>query len=193
MNGTEPTTAHREGRIDTCAVCEQALPLRLPGPEERGTEWVCAGCGARYEAVLAAGASLELLQHVHPTEIRFEKSNLLHPPEAIREFISAMVRAEYGGSERRGAKRHPIVTPVVVMPMNGEFRPAEGAFMVVTRDISTTGLALISTREVSTELLAIELPAAGGEKMQVVMRLARCRPVGRFYKIAGPFVFKMGD
>ena len=104
-----------------------------------------------------------------------------------------MLRAEYGGSERRGANRHPIVTPVVVMPMNGEFRPAEGAFMVVTRDISTTGLALISTREVSTELLAIELPAAGGEKMQVVMRLARCRPVGRFYEIAGPFVFKMGD
>ncbi len=65
--------------------------------------------------------------------------------------------------------------------------------MAVTRDISTTGLALISTRAASSRFLAVELACPSGETIQVVIRVIRCRPVRCFYEIAGTYFVVLGE
>ena len=119
--------------------------------------------------------------------IHFDKNRLRHPPKAIAGYIAKMLSGEYLGPERRGAKRHHVVASVPVMPVAEDLSPAGEAFMAMTRDISTTGIALISARAVNSQLLVVELPPVLGKQMQVLIRVSRCRAVGRFYEIAGTF------
>ena len=59
--------------------------------------------------------------------------------------------------------------------------------MAVTRDISSSGISLVSTRAANSPFLAVELSASYDETIQIVMRVIRCRPLRCFYEIAGPF------
>jgi len=182
------------GRIERCASCGLVLPLRRPGPGREGRNWTCTGCGAGYCAVLAERCSAKVVQHVRPAGIRFDKSNLRQPTEAIAKFIRKRLDdRSYEGHERRRAERYCIVAPAVAMPMDEMVQPAGEAFMVVMKDISTSGIALVSTRAVNTKFLALELCAASDENMQLLVHVLRCRIIHRFYEIAGQFLTRMDD
>lgn len=58
------------GRLDICPNCALALPLRLPEAWEQAAEFECAGCGARFYAVVAEDASPESRRNVRsrPTD-----------------------------------------------------------------------------------------------------------------------------
>jgi hypothetical protein len=177
--------------IDSCAACGRALPLRLPHAGETATLWVCTGCGARYDAVLDRSAPEETTRNVRPAQIDFNRDGLVHPPEAIATFVAHLTNQK-AATERRASNRHRLAAPVAAVPVDDDFRPVGQPFMATTRDVSTSGLALIHTRAVDAQYLAVELPAVAGKTMQVVMQVLRCRPLGRFYEIAGPFIVRLG-
>lgn len=192
---TASTSECRPGeRIGKCATCGVDLPLRAPPAGQRGMSWICTGCGSCYHGVLTEDTSPQAIQHIRPAAIQFDRSNLLHPPQAIAQFIRNRLSEKfyvYRGPERRYSQRHPLVAPVIAMPISDTFQPAGEAFMVMVRNISTKGVALISTRAVNTKLLAIELGAASTDSMQLVVRVLRCRIIDRFYEIAGSFLTRM--
>ena len=180
-------------RIEQCEKCGQALPLRWPTPGTRSRLWNCTACRTPYNAVLDREVSLELIQHVRPAEIKFGRRDLLQVPETIADFIAKwFCEKAYQGPEKRGIRRYPVTTPVVAMPIDASFEPVGDPFMAMSRNVSGTGMAVISTRAVTTEFLAVELSTGQGERMQLVMHVLRCRPTGRFYEIGGVFLTKVG-
>ncbi|NQT37549.1 MAG: PilZ domain-containing protein [Planctomycetes bacterium] len=176
-----------------CGGCGKTLPLRPPGHGQVSTSWICTECGALCDAVLDAPKSLESLQRVRPARIKFDKKNLGNPPQSIAAFIVKMLGKEFSGDEKRSTRRHNIVFPVPVVELDEAFCPTGDVRMAVTRDISTTGLALISTRAASARFLAVELTCPSGETIQVVIRVIRCRPVRCFYEIAGTYFVVLGE
>lgn len=66
-------------------------------------------------------------------------------------------------------------------------------FLVLTRNVSRSGISLVSTRAVATAFLAVELPSAPEETSQVVVHVLRCQPRRSFYEIAGKFLTKMAS
>ncbi len=180
-------------RILYCAECGLMLPLCLPVEGETSRSWACTGCGARYEAVLDKSQPLELIQHVRPYKLAFNLKCNEQVPKAIADFIAQVMPDAYRGPEKRCFERYPIVTPVAAMPLGTGLEPFGASFMALTRNISRSGVALVSTRSVSAPFLAVELPCGPDGAMQVVIQVVRRRPIRCFYEIAGPFLTKMAD
>jgi hypothetical protein len=177
--------------IGNCAGCGLLLPLSLPEAGEPSRSWACAGCGVRYDGNLDRNQPLELIEHVRPYRMAFCLNRAEQPPSAIAEFVAKLLPEDYRGWEKRGYKRLSVVTPVAVMPLSESLEPSGSPFMVLARNISRSGIALVSTRSVSATCLAVELPRDPEESLQVVVRVVRCRPLRSFYEIAGSFVTKM--
>jgi hypothetical protein len=64
---------------------------------------------------------------------------------------------------------------------------------MVTRDLSKNGISLISDQPVSTDLLlTLEITDRDGQKaLTALMQPLRCRPIGRWYEVAGKFISKV--
>ncbi len=182
------------GRIGNCVSCGLLLPLRLAGPGEEDTNWACSGCGAQYGAVLDRSAPQELFHNVRPAVFKFDRSQVpSKPPEALAAFIQQMIGEGQMFANRRSTARHQLVVPVTAVPVDVGFFPIGEPFTAITRDISTKGLSLIHTRAVRCERLVVELPNRSGAAIQLVLQVARCRALGRFYEIAGPFTMRLGS
>jgi hypothetical protein len=96
-------------------------------------------------------------------------------PEAPAESIAAAVHRvveAYRESRRKGERREKgrtdLVLPAEVRTESGE------AFTVLTRDISETGLRLISTRRLLGQRLVVHLPRDGGHEELHVRILWAC-------------------
>ncbi len=180
-------------RIGTCGQCGRTLPLAKPAPGQLAIRWVCKGCSASYQAVLAVDSLAEALDHVRPTGLVFDRKKLVHPPAAIARFVKKAVGEMKPDHERRGVPRYPLVVPALALPMDRRLQPVDDPFAALTRNISKSGLCLAHTRAVRAELLAVELSDLQGETMQLVMRLLRCRPANHFYEVAGAFLVRMAS
>jgi hypothetical protein len=170
-----------------CPKCDTVLPLHLPSVSESCTTWICTKCGTTQKAALNRSESLERLQQVRPARIEFDDTNLGRPPEAIAEFIAKMMRKEHRGSDKRGSQRRPVVVPIPVIELDENLAPTGNVHMAVTRDISSSGVSLLSTRAANSPFIAVELSIGYEETIQAVVRVSRCRPLRCFYEIAGPF------
>jgi len=56
-------------RIGECVDCKLPIPLRRPLPGERGSSWVCRGCGSRYHALLDQEAPPEHRENVECSDL----------------------------------------------------------------------------------------------------------------------------
>ena len=128
-----------------------------------------------------------------PGKIQFDRRKLPAPPRSLVAYVTKLLAEEYEGPQRRASRRLPVVVPVVALPLDDDFRPSGTTFAAITRDLSTTGLRLFSTRIASSKFLAVELTPSSGQSIQVVLQVLRCKAIGRFYEIAGPFVARTDD
>ncbi|MCH7725532.1 MAG: hypothetical protein IH991_03470 [Planctomycetes bacterium] len=94
----------------------------------------------------------------------------------------------YDGSERRTEARRRVVVPVMVMPVDDNFERTGDAFQAVTRDVSTSGISLLSTQDIDAEYLAVFLKTLSGRELIVVIHVCRHDYIGVYYDIAGTFV-----
>ena len=128
-----------------------------------------------------------------PGKIQFDRRTLPAPPRSLVAFVAKLLAEEYEGPQRRASRRLPVVVPVVAMPLDDNFRPRGTTFAAITRDLSTTGISLISTRAAGSRFLAVELVTPAGQKIQVVLQVLRCNTISRFYEIAGQLVARTDD
>jgi hypothetical protein len=128
-----------------------------------------------------------MIQHL-PDKIPFNRETLAAPPKSLVDFIGKLLADEYEGPQRRDSQRHAVVMPVAAMPVDDKFQPSGEPFAAITRDLSTAGLRLFSTRATNSEFLAVELTPPSGQTIQVVLKVLRCKAIGRFYEIAGQLI-----
>jgi hypothetical protein len=114
------------------------------------------------------------------------------PPRELVSFVKRQLRnAEtYTGVERRSEGRHWMVVPVLVQPVDEQFRAIGAPFAVVTRDISPKGIGLVHSEPIEHQWLALQMSLAG-EQVNVAAEVLWCKGFGPFYYVGGEFVAKL--
>lgn len=191
MGGEGQLHGASTGRIGACGKCGSELPLRFAGKGEEAALWLCAACGARYCAVLDASSDPDLRRNIRLAPLRFHRHRLPPPPQVSAQFIAERLAKQYDGPERRADPRRSIAAPVAAIPLDDHFLPAGEPFMGMAHNISRGGIALIHTRSVTVPYLGLELTLDETNEIRAAIRIVRCRAVGLFYEIAGPFVVRI--
>jgi hypothetical protein len=88
--------------------------------------------------------------------------------------------------DNRLETRTNINLGVLMIPMCGECPEVDAAFTVVTRDISSTGLAVMTDRPLSAEEVLIRLPGDAGMRL-VRATVRNCQHLG-----CGWIVYNLG-
>lgn len=177
--------------LGVCRKCNVPLPLRVAKENEKGALWLCATCGTQYCGVLDDDGRGDAHERVLLAPLRFDRSQLAPPPNVTADFIAERVHLDYRGPERRAHIRRPLAAPVAVVPLDACFFPTDRPFLGMACNISTGGIALVHTRSTTAPHLALELTIDEGREIRAVIRVVRCRAIGLFYEIAGPFLVRI--
>lgn len=115
----------------------------------------------------------------------------INPPSELVDFAERQVRhARFEGSDRRTEKRHLMVVPALLLPLDSSGRAQGPPFPAVTRDISTKAIGLIHTDSLRHSRLALHIQLAGVQA-NVIAELVWCQPLGPFYFSGCRFVEKL--
>ncbi len=106
------------------------------------------------------------------------------------QFVQRLVhdKTHYRGPERRRCPRYPLVVPVSVMPLDEQFHPTGTLYRAVTRNISASGVSILSQTQFQAKHLSLLLVNSSADYLEVVVRVARCGRIGPMHEFAGPFV-----
>jgi hypothetical protein len=198
-SGEEPNKhepPHHEGQrkpIEHCSNCGTRIELQPPAPEFTATAWHCTTCGAIYFGRDAGSFERRGLYRLDPAiENPFARaSHPAIPPETVQRLIKPLASTEYQGPDRRREKRYPVTLPVVAVPLAADFRIDGEPAQMLTANISLGGAALIHTRFIDADYLALDFTGAGSESLQVVLKVLRVRSLGLVYEISGEFVSRL--
>lgn len=178
-------------QVVQCVDCSSELPLLHSPDRHQGSTWQCVRCGSCYYGVIDKTRDTEFQNNIKPAHVQFDRSKLEYPPDEVAEFIATLDPEDDGGAEKRTALRQPFTTEVPVFPVNEEYLTIGQPFVALSRDISSKGMSLIHTRAIHAELLAVELDAGSGKRLQLVLRVRRKRVIDRFFQLAGEFVARL--
>jgi hypothetical protein len=138
----------------------------------------------KYPSPFSAGAAL--LPHVAPPGIF--TPNLRSPTRGVIGYVRRLVESCKPFVERRGAPRLSVTFSARAVVLDETWKRAGDEFFVVVRDISVTGIGLLTSAPVDGPYLAIELAADCGETLLVTVAVLRCRPIGPCFDVGGEFV-----
>jgi hypothetical protein len=126
------------------------------------------------------------------TCIDFRRYSLRQPPAELTLYVSLLLQKEGAvEDERRQSRRFQIALPVPAIVIDEQNNPVGEPFMVMARNISGNGIALVHVAPVDAQRLVIELTTVPGEKTQLVVEVQHCRGLGRFHEIGGRFLCKL--
>ncbi len=169
------SVAERELRITRCVTCDQPLPTLVVGGSEPTREWECSRCGATYLATLASSSPVHLRSSVKP----------LHYFPEHRQAAKTL-RAKELQRELRRHPRQPLMMSIPAMKLDEDLFPVGEDFTVLSRNLSSSGIALVHTRPLEGKLaVLIELPEIG--HVQLLLRIVRSKQVGPMYEMGGQF------
>lgn len=111
---------------------------------------------------------------------------------AYVRLANAAASSQAFGAERRRAPRHPIVATIPAVPVDERDVPTRDPFLVVSRNLSTRGIALVHTARLDDAWLAIEMSGGHGEKIQIVVQVVRCEVLGHYFEHGCQFLRRLG-
>ena len=116
------------------------------------------------------------------------------PPTELVQFVESVAKgsAEHR-IEQRQFPRYKLTCEVWVQPVNNRFEPLGDAFVAVSRDISAAGIGFVHSKAIRDKYLWLRLVAPGGKRMNVIVEVVRCRPLGVFYEVGSKFVAKLDE
>jgi hypothetical protein len=103
---------------------------------------------------------------------------------ARRQLVNATM---YKGDEHRREQRHPMMVPVIAVPVDERNQPLGAPFELITRDVSTTSIGLLSETEIVHRRLAIHLSLADTE-IDLVIAVLWSDAMGLFYGAGGRYI-----
>ena len=112
------------------------------------------------------------------------------PTSQVGEFVDRLIhdKMHYRGPERRRCPRYPLAVSVSAIPLENQLQPAGSPFNALTRDLSASGLSMISDTRCEAKYLSLLLVNSPSDYLDVVIRVVRFRVVGPMYEYAGPFI-----
>jgi hypothetical protein len=118
---------------------------------------------------------------------------LLTPDESLVRFAHGLLsgRDNYDGLDRRSEPRYPLCLNILAIPVDENNNPRGEPLLGVTRNISTSGIAILFTCSVGSGLLALQFEDPRGGRVRLLLNVLRCRPLSNFFEVAGTFVSKL--
>lgn len=167
--------AEQAFQITQCVTCGHALPTLVVGAKEGAREWECRNCGATYLAQMADSSPAHLRTSV----------TLTHYFPEHREAATTLQAKELEHELRRHPRR-PMMMTVPAMELDDDLFPLGEDFTVITRNLSSSGIAIVHTRPLERKLaVLIELPKLG--YVQLLLEIVRCKSVGPLFEMGGAF------
>jgi hypothetical protein len=123
----------------------------------------------------------------------FDRDLVPPPSEILVRFADRTVanrNTTYVGDERRSEPRHAVAIDVLAIPLDKKFKKCGDPFIAITRDLSSSGIAMFHNQHVTAKYLALEIIDAEGVRLRLVLSVLRSSPVGLFYEIGGRFIKK---
>jgi PilZ domain len=195
----EPQDAVEEvRRAGHCGVCGSKISLQPPTLDSKAFTWLCESCGTVYfgsddGGMVPQGIRRNELGVVNPfmapVALKVEAPPI--PLENIQRIVKSLASNEQPGAERRRHKRHPVMVPVVALPLAADFHVDGEPVKMTTANVSLGGAALIHTRFVDAPYLAMDFTVAGIELWQVVFKVLRVQSRGIVYEVGGEFVSRL--
>jgi len=123
-------------------------------------------------------------------ELSANSDLLCEAPANLIQFLERLSLTRQGGPERRSAERTSVLTSAIAIPVNKDFVVQGDASSVTFNDLSEGGACLFHTRSFPTDYVALRWRSLVTPKryLKAVLHIGRCKPLGLFYEIAGPFV-----
>jgi hypothetical protein len=118
----------------------------------------------------------------------FYTPDLGPPTAALIDFVSQLAVGAQPGVERREVPRLPTAFPATVVLLTEEMEPAGEPFDVVVRNISTKGLAFLSSQQIDVQHVGVTLTNPSGAEVELQVRVRRCQPLGPCFDVGGEFM-----
>ena len=179
----EETIVEKVGTV-RCSICFAKLPLRIGRVDEPSFEWECVHCKTQCKGVL--------LQHVSPSVRDAVRMTGFQIDERMLAPLDEAILGVPGIDERRDSTRRHFGIKVCVIPLDSGSHPCGDAFLVMARDISTSGLGLMYPAPIESPLLALQIPIGSGGTVQVIGRVTRCTRSGNGFNIGVRLLKRMG-
>ena len=105
--------------------------------------------------------------------------------ERIAEFNQKLVADNhFTGAERRPHPRYNVTLEATALAIDESGQPLGAPFVMVTRNISNTGLGVIHTEPLEPgQRFIVELLARERDQVRLIAEVVHCRPVARFFEI----------
>lgn len=114
--------------------------------------------------------------------------------EQVHEFIKDIEQAyllectRRIGVERRSDERMDVTMPVRVTALNDNFEPLDYQYHAVTRNMSRSGVGLVTTNPIGRSHVLLTFEPYHGEIFTVVAKVIYCKEVGYYFQIGCEFV-----
>lgn len=92
------------------------------------------------------------------------------------------------GIERRFSERMNVTMPVSVLALDDEMNPLDYRYHAVTRDISTTGVGLVTTNPIGRTHVQLTFEPYHGELFTVDSKVVYCNNIGYYFQIGCEFI-----
>jgi hypothetical protein len=107
----------------------------------------------------------------------------------MEQLIMTLPGSALEDDDRRQRARFHAAIPIVVAPLDEDFRPVAPAFNAASIDISATGISFVVKSECSASYWMVDLGQEAPAGTQAIMQIARIESLGEgCWKAAGPFI-----
>lgn len=170
----------QENILAQCEKCEAGLALRQPRGQSYCKPYQCEECqevyfGAFDEECSGAFCGPErvfcdrsVCDHMCEVKLSIQRLVTNFNATCLSEVINEMSGNEYMGPERRRAKRQQLEVYVVVIPLSESYRVLEKPRLARTRDISSSGVSIVSDRGFESAACVIDFQPAGFPDMRLI-------------------------
>jgi len=148
----------------------------------------CAPGGGSRTPVVAA-----ILFPVANIMIPFEQARMAEPPLDLQLFAEQLAaNEERDPTGKRESERFQMTAWVPAVLIDEQLQPTGDPFLVMTRNISTSGIAIVHTQPIEDGRIAVELTGASGERIQLALQIIRCRALDKFYEMGCRYLRRLG-
>jgi len=143
------------------------------------------------DALRKTGAEAEAVSSTSESTARDAGFEIVKSTAKITQFLDEIVAEIEAGfaEEQRGGPRRSICATAEVTPYNVAGQRTGRPFDVVTKEVSSTGMALLHTSTIRDRILVVRFPDSSiGGGRRLMLQVLRRRKVGPLWEIAGTFL-----
>lgn len=125
---------------------------------------------------------------VKPTTSRFQSSSEMATFFDKVQTNYLLESPRVLGVERRGAERIEVTMPLNVVALDSSFRPLDLQYHAITRNMSKTGVGLVTNSPIGHQYLRLNFNPFDGSTFEAIARVIYCNEIGYYFQIGCEFI-----